>query len=91
MVELEGCSNMMKGAIEQSDMVTTVSPPMLGRLPIPGFPMVWMSCSAGYNYKLTGILNGIDGDIYNPETDPNIVQNFSVKTVSKKKVDKRIW
>ena len=89
MVELEGCSNMMKGAIEQSDMVTTVSPTYAWEITDPWFSHGLDELLRRYNYKLTGILNGIDGDVYNPETDPNIVQNYSVKTVSKKKVDKK--
>ena len=89
MVELEGCSNIMKGAIEQSDMVTTVSPTYAWEITDPWFSHGLDELLRRYNYKLTGILNGIDGDVYNPETDPNIVQNYSVKTVSKKKVDKK--
>jgi starch synthase len=42
--------------------------------------------------KCSGILNGIDNDVWNPETDTFIKQNFSVKTVTsgKKKNKKAI-
>ena len=89
MVELEGCSNMMKGAIEQSDMVTTVSPTYAWEITDPWFSHGLDELLRRYNYKLTGNQKGKKGDVYNPETDPNIVQNYSVKTVSKKKVDKK--
>ena len=39
-------------------------------------------------YKLHGILNGIDTDIYNPETDKAIAKNFSAKDPAGKKEDK---
>lgn len=39
--------------------------------------------------KLIGITNGIDTDLYNPETDPHIPDHFSVKDLSGKAKDKR--
>ncbi|MBC8571036.1 glycogen synthase GlgA [Zongyangia hominis] len=89
MVEMEGCSNMMKGAIEQSDMVTTVSPTYAWEITDPWFSHGLDELLRRYNYKLAGILNGIDGDVYNPATDPNIAKNYTVKTVADKKVNKR--
>ena len=36
-------------------------------------------------WKVSGILNGIDTDRFNPETDPNIARNYSVETWKKGK------
>ena len=40
-----------------------------------------------FTFKLTGIVNGIDTDVYNPETDPLIYKNFSVKKIAGKAVN----
>ena len=45
-------------------------------------------CIRDSQYKLHGILNGIDTDIYNPETDKAIAKNFSAKDPAGKKEDK---
>nr|HRM10160.1 glycosyltransferase [Gemmiger qucibialis] len=36
-------------------------------------------------YKLCGILNGIDVDVFNPATDPDIPQNYDANTVQQGK------
>lgn len=38
---------------------------------------------------LRGIVNGIDYDVFNPETDPDIVQNYNAKNFRKKVKNKR--
>ena len=38
--------------------------------------------------KVSGIVNGIDTEVYNPETDPDIYQNFNVSELGKKTVNK---
>ncbi len=40
-------------------------------------------------WKLSGILNGIDTNSYNPATDPDIYQNYTVDDISKKAENKR--
>ena len=34
--------------------------------------------------KVTGIVNGIDADLYNPETDPLLTHHFSLSDLSGK-------
>lgn len=88
LVENDGCINLMKGAIELADKVTTVSPTYANELRFPEF-------SHGMHYilnrnavKLTGILNGIDYDYYNPETDKTIYKPFSSEGISGKAINK---
>ncbi len=35
-------------------------------------------------YKISGIINGIDVDLYNPETDVSLFRNYNYKTVARK-------
>ena len=41
-----------------------------------------------FTYKLTGIVNGIDYDVYNPETDPLIFKNFTSDSIEIKAFNK---
>lgn len=41
--------------------------------------------------KCSGILNGIDADVWNPETDPFLVKNYSVKTNKSGKKANKKW
>ncbi len=88
-VEYDNCCNFMKGAFEVSDKITTVSPTYAQEILNPYFshgldPVLWSK-----QYKLTGFLNGIDQDIYNPETDPALAANYSVNDKSGKAVCKK--
>ncbi len=87
-VDYDGCVNIMKGAIMCSDKITTVSPTYSKEILDPYY-------SHGLDYvlkdkqdKLTGIVNGIDVDVYNPETDAMIFKNFSASDMSGKAVNK---
>ena len=85
LVEYDGCANFMKGAIECCDKISTVSPSYANEILDPWFSHGLDELLRQRQYKLCGILNGIDVDSYNPETDPNIAANYAVKTVEKGK------
>jgi starch synthase len=81
--------NFMKGALCYSDLLTTVSPTYAMELQMPFF-------GEGLDYMfrrragiLSGILNGIDQNIWNPETDTFIEDHFSVDNMENKKIAKR--
>ncbi len=87
-VDYDGCVNIMKGAIMCCDRITTVSPTYSREILDPYY-------SHGLDYvlkdkqdRLTGIVNGIDIDVYNPETDAMIFKNFSASDMSGKAVNK---
>lgn len=79
-MEYDGCANFMKGAIETSDKVSTVSPTYAGEILDPWFSHGLDGLLRQKQYKLCGILNGIDVDSYNPETDPNIAAHYNADT-----------
>ena len=76
-VEFDGCLNLMKGAIETANMVTTVSPTYAGEILDPWFSHGLDGILREKSYKLCGILNGIDNDSYNPATDFQLYANYT--------------
>lgn len=80
--------NIMKGAIEVSDKVTTVSPTYAKEILDPWYSHGLDRVLVKKQYKTCGFLNGIDTDMYNAETDPGIAANFSVKKPGGKKACK---
>ena len=75
-VEYDKCVNFMKGAIEMADAVTTVSPSYAQEILDPWFSHGLDPILAKNSFKLSGILNGIDVDNYNPATDNQIYANL---------------
>ena len=85
----DGCINLMKAAIELSDKVTTVSPTYANEIKDDYFAHGLASTIRRNESKLTGILNGIDTDFYNPETDRMIFANYGVNDLTGKAVCKK--
>ena len=79
-----GCINLMKGAIESADIVSTVSPKYAKEITTPEYSHGLYHILRDNTHKLRGILNGIDYTYYNPAIDPVIEKNFSVKTIKDK-------
>ena len=88
MVEYDGRCNYMKGGIDQCDVVTTVSPTYANEILDPWYAWGLDRFLRERKYKLTGILNGIDTDSYDPETDPDIPAHYSAGDISGKAADK---
>lgn len=78
----DGAINMMKGAIEVADIVTTVSKTYAEELRYPYFAhrLDGVLRSAW----LWGITNGIDTTVYNPATDPALPVNYSAEKMDGK-------
>ena len=87
-VEYEGCVNLVKGAIETSDCVTTVSESYAKELEDAAFAHGLQDMIRKNNWKTRGILNGIDAEGYNPATDTAIAHNFTSGDFSGKLQDK---
>ena len=78
-VEYDGCANFMKGAIETADKITTVSPTYAQEILDPWFSYGLDALLREKQYKLCGILNGIDMEANDPATDKNIAFNYSIE------------
>lgn len=86
--ENDGDLNFMKTGIESANRVTTVSPTYANELKEPWYAYGLSDIISQRSFKLSGIVNGIDYDVYNPETDKEIVCNYSAKTFSDKAKNK---
>lgn len=76
--------NYLQGAVIYSDAVTTVSPTYADEICTPEFGEEQHGLFQSRKYKLTGIINGINKDDINPETDKRIVANYSRNDLSGK-------
>ena len=89
-LEYDGCINLMKGAIVLADIVSTVSPRYAQEIRSPEYAHRLEYIINDNAHKLRGILNGIDYNYYNPETDDVIPCRFSADEVEKKSQNKLV-
>ncbi len=79
LIEWQGDINPMASAIKCAWKVTTVSPSYLDEI---SYSMRGLEDLLRQERgKSVGILNGIDVDVWNPETDPMLEKNYDSKTV----------
>lgn len=84
-VRNDGCMNMMKAAIVYADAITTVSPTYAKEILTDAYGEGLQSVLNMRRHDLYGILNGIDYEVINPETDPDLAYNFNKDNVFEKK------
>lgn len=82
------CLNWMKAAVLYADRVTTVSPSYAEEIKTPQFGKGLDQIMRMESGKLSGIVNGIDTELLNPETDPYLLAHFSADDLSGKAEDK---
>ena len=83
-----GNINSLAAAIKCSWKVTTVSPSYMEELKQNANGLE--SLLSYESHKCIGILNGIDSDVWNPQTDENLIKNFSsTSVISGKKANKK--
>lgn len=80
-VEFHGGFSMLKGGIVYADAVTTVSPTYATEICTPEFGYGLDGLLRSRQYKLHGILNGIDTAIWNPVTDPRLPAHYSASRI----------
>jgi starch synthase len=81
--------NLMKGGIIFSDQVTTVSPNYAREIQTPAVGAGLDGVLRSLSFKLSGILNGIDVDEWNPATDGYIENHYDAEKLAGKAVAKR--
>ncbi len=83
LLEWDGCINPLATAIKCADKVTTVSPTYMQQLRYQSNGLEPL-----FEYekgKCVGILNGIDNEVWNPDTDPFVPHHFNLQTFSTEK------
>ena len=78
-LEMNGCVNLLKGALISSDIVTTVSPTYARQLHYDYYANGMASVIDMVDGKLHGILNGIDVKSYDPAKDTALAENYTAK------------
>ncbi len=85
---MDGDVDLLKGAILCADAVNAVSPSYANELKMPYFAHGLDGIMRRCGYKLSGVLNGIDMERYDPETDSHIAARYSAADLSGKAADK---
>ncbi len=82
---LNRAASALKAGIIAADALSTVSPRYAQEIQTPeqGYGLDWLLRARAD--RLTGITNGVDYTIWNPETDPHIATNFSAVDLSGKR------
>ena len=79
-------ANMLKGGIAYADRVTTVSGAYAQEIQTPEYGERLEDHLRYHNWKLRGIVNGIDYGMWNPETDPALAENYGLGNVLEHKM-----
>src|SRR5580658_3036648 len=87
-LEFYGRLNFLKAGIVWSDAVTTVSPTYAREIQTPEFGFGMDGLLRSRASKLTGILNGVDYEEWNSETDRHLPSHYSADDLSGKRVCK---
>ena len=82
--EYYGKISFLKAGLAFCDAITTVSPSYASELLTSEYGMGFEGLFQARKKDLHGILNGIDLDVWNPETDPNLKRNYSVRSPRRK-------
>ncbi|HEY3885167.1 MAG TPA: glycogen synthase GlgA, partial [Vicinamibacterales bacterium] len=88
-LEFWGRASALKGGVQFADTITTVSPTYAREILTPEYGFGFEGILASRARDLVGILNGIDTDAWNPETDPHLPEHFSPASPEGKRDVKR--
>ena len=80
--------NFMRRGIMYADVINTVSPTYAQEITTPEYGEGLDDLLSEKRSKLFGVLNGIDTELYNPETDSNIQFHYGLKTLDLKTKNK---
>ncbi len=80
--------NTMAAAVQFADRVTTVSPTYADQIKTVEYGETIEGLLSFISEKITGIVNGIDVDMYNPKTDKYLEQKFSTSSLEERRKNK---
>jgi starch synthase len=88
-LEFFGQVSFMKGGLNYSDALTTVSPRYAMEIQTEEYGFGLDGVLRARSSELHGILNGVDYGNWNPQTDPDVAAHFSAEDLSGKSLCKR--
>lgn len=89
-LEAYGDANYLKGGIVYADAITTVSETYAEEIKQPFYGEHLDGLMRARANSLRGIVNGIDYNEYNPETDTFIAQQYNARNFRKEKVKNKV-
>ncbi len=87
-IEYNSSINLLKGALETSDIISTVSESYAKEISDDFYAHGLAAIINRNSSKIRGILNGIDTDFYNPDTDSALFENYNSENISSKYTNK---
>ncbi|WP_062013365.1 glycogen synthase GlgA [Aureimonas sp. AU4] len=88
-LEYYGSVGFLKGGLHAADAITTVSPNYASEILQAENGMGLDGLLRGRADALTGIVNGIDTDIWDPNADPHIAANYTTSDLFRRQINKR--
>lgn len=88
-MEAYGCANFMKAALVFTDKINTVSPTYAEEIKLAYYAYGMEGILNARSNDVTGILNGIDVEEFNPQTDKYIRHHYSREDLSGKEACKQ--
>ncbi|TNG00462.1 MAG: glycogen synthase GlgA, partial [Gammaproteobacteria bacterium] len=87
-LEFHGLLSFIKGGLVYADRITTVSPRYAEEIQTPEFGYGLSGLLQHRSDVLSGILNGIDTNEWDPGTDPRLFKNYDQVTLDDKLINK---
>ena len=88
-LEYFGQLSFIKGGLAFADRITTVSPTYAKEIQTAEFGYGLEGLLQYRQDRLSGIINGIDTEIWNPSHDKSLAKSYSLKTLADKQLSKR--
>ena len=89
-LEFQKDANMLKGGLVYADYITTVSDTYAKEIQTDYYGEGLNGLLAARHFDMQGIVNGIDYQAYNPDTDPKIYCNYNAETFRQKKANNKM-
>jgi starch synthase len=88
-VEYFGDVGFLKGGLQTASAITTVSPSYAQEILTPEFGMGFEGLLTSRLSSLSGIVNGIDTDVWDPQTDKHIAETYGATSLKKREANRK--
>ncbi len=87
-VEYYGGVGFLKAGLQNASAITTVSPTYAAEIQTPDHGMGLDGLVSLRSGDLSGIVNGIDTEVWNPETDAHLASTFGARTLRRRNANR---